>query len=178
MFTTSIDGGVLDISLSIFNIAGMATKSVDGVVFIIGRWLRKDSMVMALFLNMGAVMGTPHSLICVVGSGETMEGDKIILLLYAFSTSSLIRLSSSISPRHSQNSFESPMQLAFVAASLYPFALHEQSPDTWSHPPCVQQYRSVCLRTKLALSGVLRIQDVPPFLSPLPLEPLRLPEPP
>ena len=127
---------------------------------------------------MGAVMGTPHSLICGVGSGETTEGDKINLLLNAFSILLLIRLSSSVSPRHLQNEFEHPMRLAFVAASLCLFALRGQSLDTLLHPPCIQQYRSVCLRTKLALSGVLRMRDLPPFHSPLPPEPLRSPKPP
>ena len=172
MFTTSIDDGVFNISSFVFNIAGMAAKPGGGVVFTIGRCLRKDSIAMAPFLDMGAVMGTQYSLICGVSSGETTEGDKINLLLSAFVSLSLIRLSSSVSPRHSQNEFEPPMQLAFVAASLFPFALRKQLLDAWLHPPCVQQYRSVCLRTKLALSGVLRIQDLPPFLSPLPLEPL------
>ena len=153
-------------------------KPGGGVVFTFERSCRTDSMVMALFENMGTVMGPPHSLICAVGSGETTKGDKINLLLNAFSILSLIRLLSSVSPCHSQNAFEPPIRLAFVAASLCPFALRKKSPDTWLHPPCIQQYRSVCLRKKLVLSGVLRIRDRPPFLSPLPLEPLRSPKPP
>ena len=50
MFTTSIDGGVLDtFSSAFFNIAGMAVKPGGGVVFIFGRSCRTDSVAMALF---------------------------------------------------------------------------------------------------------------------------------
>ena len=131
---------------------------------------------MVNFSYIDEVVGTQYFLIYGAGSGETTEVDKINLLLNAFANLSLISLSSSVSPRHSQNAFDAPMRLFFVAASLCPFSLREQSLDTWLHPPCVQQYRSICLRKKLALSGVLRMRDLPPFLSPLPPKPLRSPE--
>ena len=84
---------------------------------------------MAPFLDMGKVMGTQHSLICGVGSGETTKVDKVNLLFNEFSSFSLISLSSSVSPRHSKNAFEPPMRLAFVTVSLCPFALREQLLD-------------------------------------------------
>ena len=50
MLTTSFDGGVLDIfSSAFFNITGMVVKPGGGVVFTFRRWIRTDSMAMALF---------------------------------------------------------------------------------------------------------------------------------
>ena len=133
-------------------------------------------MAMATFSDTDEVVGTQYFLIYGAGSGETTELDKINWLLNAFANLSLISLLSSISVCHSQNAFNPPMRLAFDATSLCPFALREQLLDTWLYPPCVQQYRSVCLRKKLALSVVLRMRDLPPFLSPLPPKPLQSPE--
>ena len=175
MFTTSIEGGVFNISSCVGDVADMAAKTG---FFTIGRWLPKSSIEMAHFLDMGKLMGTQHSLICGVGSGETTEVDKIIFLLNAFASSSLISLSSSVFPRHSQNSFEPPMHLAFVAASLCLFALREQSLDAWLPPLCVQQYRPDYLQTKLVIFRVLRMWYLPPFLSPFLTEPLGSPKPP
>ena len=44
---------------------------------------------------------TQYFVICGVGSGETMEVDKINLFLNAFANLSVISMSSSVSPRHS-----------------------------------------------------------------------------
>ena len=93
---------------------------------------------MVNFSDIDEVVGTQKILINGAASGETTEVDKINLLLNAFANLSLISLSSSVSPHHSQNAFDPTMQLYFVAASLCPFALRKQSLDTWLRPSCVQ----------------------------------------
>ena len=62
-------------------------------------------IAMVPYSDMDEVVGTQYFLICGVGLGESTKVDKINLLSNTFANLSLIILSSSVSPRHSQNLF-------------------------------------------------------------------------
>ena len=81
-------------------------------------------MVPSLVIN--KEVGTQYCEICGVGSSEITEVDNINLFL---ANLLMISISSFVSPRHSQSSFDPPMRLALVALSLYPFALREKYLD-------------------------------------------------
>ena len=62
-------------------------------------------------------------------------------------------LTRSTSHATGQNAFEPPWRLSNVAPSWCPDTLKLHSVDVWLQPLCVQQYLSVLLQVKEALSG-------------------------
>ena len=64
---------------------------------------------MVPFSDINEIVGTQYFLTCGAGSGMTTEVDKINLFLNAFPNLLLISVSSSVSPRHSQNAFDPPI---------------------------------------------------------------------